>query len=115
MIRVNVKTNIENAVEVFQPMRQQRAAYALASQMLADMTKYVPRREGFLQMSGHVSADIKSLIWRTPYAKAQYYGGNGRTQYRNYTTPGTGKRWDLTAEANHMKSWERVYLNAMGL
>lgn len=112
---IKVESYIDNIMKAFSMNSLNRADYLLAYQMLADMTKYVPRREGFLQMSGHVSTDNKSLIWRTPYAKAQYYGGNGRTRYRNYTTPGTGKRWDKIARGNHMESWERVYLNAMGL
>ena len=115
MVRINVKTDLSEALKVFSPLTTQRANYTMSNQMLADMTRYVPRRDGFLQMSGHVSTDRQYLVWRTPYAKAQFYGSNGKVEFRNYTTPGTGKRWDLAAKGNHLESWARVYQKAMGL
>ena len=115
MVKINVQTNLEKVVNIFTPPTSLRAAYIMSNQMLADMTRYVPRRDGFLQMSGHVSTDRQYLVWRTPYAKAQFYGSNGKVEFRNYTTPGTGKRWDLAAKGNHLESWARVYQKAMGL
>ena len=83
---------------------------AIANDMLADMQNYVPRRDGFLRTSGHVSANNEYLIWQAQHAIPQFYG-----RFKKYTTPGTGGRWDLVALGNHLQSWERVWVRAAGL
>lgn len=91
------------------------AKEALMNQMLTDMQPLVPNDEGILQQTGVIDSTNDSLIWQMPYAKAQFYGTNGKAVFSNYTTPGTGKRWDLVAAGMYMSDWERVYLRGLGL
>lgn len=74
--------------------------YILASQVLADSNNYVPELSGDLKRYSIVSNDHKSIIWNQPYARYQYYGN-----FKNYTKPGTGGRWDERAKKMHLQSW----------
>lgn len=114
MFGVAIKADLKNVEKKLSKDNADKAKYMLANQMLADMSPYVPFRANPLMTSGHVSPDHEWLIWDTPYARAQFYGNNGIVTFRQYTTPGTGKRWDLVAKANHMSSWERVWLKGAG-
>lgn len=86
-----------------------RGQYALANQALADMNNYVPALDHHLRNSATIDVDGSAVSWNTPYARAQFYGNNGIVSFHNYTTPGTGKRWDLKAKGIHMKDWERAF------
>ena len=80
------------------------------------ITTCVPKLEGILRMTGTIDLDGGAVNYNTPYAKAQFYGFVGRGGYRvrNYTTPGTSRRWDLRVKANHMQDLERAYLKGAG-
>lgn len=82
--------------------------YALANQVHADMNNYVPALTYDLRNQSNVSIDSKTIIYNVPYARPQFYN-----QYSNYTTPGTGPRWDLKAKAIHGGSWARIAKAAM--
>ena len=58
------------------------------------MDKYVPQRDGNLRTI--VSLTINTITYESPYASYQYYGRRKDKTHRvkNYTTPGTGPRWD---------------------
>lgn len=114
-MKIKVKADIEGIKQRFSEANFDKARYALANQMLADMNKFVPKNENTLRMTGHVSADGKEIIWDTKYAKAQFYGSNGKVSFSHYTEPGTGKRWDLKAQGIHQASWNKVLLKGMGL
>lgn len=90
-----------------------KGQYAFANQALADMTNYVPKLNADLRNSATIALDAKSIMWNTVYAKAQFYGTNGIVTFHKYTTPFTGKRWDLKAQMIHMRSWERVVGRAL--
>ena len=90
-----------------------RGQYALANQAMSDMNQFVPRKEGTLRTTAHV-VDC-SVVYQTPYAKAQFYGSNGKATFRNYSTPGTGKRWDLKAKSMFMDSWKKAFKGGAGL
>lgn len=55
------------------------------------MDKYVPMDQGDLRKN--VSIDSDSITYESPYAHAQYVGYT-KGPVTNYTTPGTGPRWD---------------------
>jgi len=82
--------------------------YALINQVHADMNSYVPMLTGDLRNQSTMALDMKSIIYNVPYSRKQFY-----TQHSNYTTPGTGPRWDLKAKAIHGDSWARVAGKAM--
>lgn len=82
--------------------------YALANQVHADMNPYVPALTYDLRNQSNVTMDNKQVIYNVPYAKKRFY-----FPARNYTTPGTGPRWDLKAKAIHGGSWANVTKRAM--
>lgn len=85
-----------------------KGQYALINQVHADMNPYVPKLRGDLRNQSTKSLDMKSIIYNAPYAKKQFY-----YPHRNYTTAGTGPRWDLKTKSIHSGSWERVTKKAM--
>lgn len=97
------------------PENQTKGKIAMANQMLIDTDPYIPLEDGELRVSGRVEGLGDALTYNTVYARAQFYGSNGIVSFNNYTTPGTGKRWDEKASENHMDSWEKKYLEGAGL
>ncbi len=91
--------------------------FALTNQAHADMTIYVPRKEGNLRSKSFVKGN--RIVYAAPYAKAQFRGmrhtKNGKAiRFRKYSTPGTGRRWDLRAKANHMSAWREAFIKGGG-
>lgn len=77
-----------------------RGQYVLANQMLADMNQFVPMDEGILRQTATIDIDGTGINYNTPYAANLFY------MYKyNYTTPGTGPRWDLKAKSAFMSDW----------
>lgn len=112
---VSVKIDLAGVYKKLDEGARRRGQHALAIQMLADMNQFVPKLSNTLRTTGHVSGDDSNLIWNTKYAKAQFYGTNGKAVFSNYSTPGTGKRWDLKAKGPYMDSWKRAYLKGAGI
>ena len=112
---VKITVELSGAKNKLSQQSIQRGQYALANQALADMNQFVPMKDNILRMTGSIAIDGSSVLWSTPYAKAQFYGivGRGYRVY-NYTTPGTGRRWDLRAKARYMADWERAYMKGAG-
>lgn len=107
------KVNVEVDVDKIPPKihgRTKLAQIALVNQVHADMNPYAPFKHGPLRNASYVALDNKSIIYTVPYARAQFY-----TQFSNYTTPGTGPRWDLKAKAIHGASWASAAGKAMNL
>lgn len=77
----------------------------IMAQMITDMEPFVPKRQGYLR--ANVQIEGNSIVYRMPYARKMFYG------HYNYTTPGTGRRWDLVAKAKYMDSWQRVAAKAI--
>ena len=84
--------------------------FALGNQMMSDMDPFVPRKDGTLRQSVHLSSNAKEIIYQTPYAARQFY-----QQAYNYSTPGTGSRWDLKAQGMFMSAWVKAFTKGMGL
>src|SRR4051794_19039853 len=101
-MRINVRAQLR-AMEIQLQQAVERGQHALVNQVYADTNMYVPMKSTDLRNQSQITADGKSLIWNTPYAARLFYN-----QYSNYTTPGTGPRWDLKAEGIHKESWKRV-------
>lgn len=87
-----------------------RGRYALGNQMMTDMDPFVPKKGGALRQSSHLSGDNKEIIYQMPYAARQFY-----VQAYNYSTPGTGSRWDLKASSMFMSEWVKVFTKGMGI
>lgn len=107
MARVNIKVDVDGVKAKAERMTK-LGQVALASQVHADMNPYVPARSYDLRNQSTIAPDSKSIIYQVPYARRQFYN-----LYSNYTTPGTGPRWDLKAEAIHGAAWVGVVERAM--
>lgn len=98
---IKVKVDLSGVTKKLSPANFKRGQFTLANQVMADSNKFVPRREGDLRNSAHVDSGGQSVVWNSPYAKRQYYG----VGIHNYTTPGTGPRWDMKAKGIYLNSW----------
>lgn len=99
------------------PGRLDKGLNKAANQALASMEQFVPLipDDGKLRDSGHVSGH--SIIYKTPYAKAQFYGLiGGKYRVHHYTTPGTSRRWDLRLKGNQqlMKTVTHAFAKGAG-
>ena len=72
---------------------------------MADMNQFVPAKSHVLRLSVSIGIDGSSIHYNTPYAAYQFYN-----QWSNYTTPGTGPRWDEKAKGIYMSDWEKAFL-----
>lgn len=113
---ITVKTNRsawENAVQ----KAADKAAAALAEQMMTDSRDKIPKQEGTLRDIGRIekkAEGARDLVWSNVYAGYQWYGmrADGTHVVENYTTPGTGKAWVDTAKAQRKDVWDKVAQNA---
>lgn len=97
-----------------------KAAYALAEQMLADSEKFVPHSAGSSQSAGNLRESGKVvqgetsgrfyLVWDTVYALYQWFGvrADGSHRVQHYTTPGTGTQWVEKAKAQLSDRWQKI-------
>lgn len=112
---MSVKVQLDGVNRKLSSQNFARGRYAMGNQMLSDMNPFVPRKEGSLRSTGHITSDGKKLAWTTPYARAQFYGSNGKATFRKYSTTGTGKRWDLKAKSIHLKDWKKAFVKGSGI
>lgn len=111
--KIDIKIDLKGLEKKLSPTSLKRAQYNVATQAEIDLRKHVPRKHGDLR--AHVSITSDGVIaWNALYARAQFYGTNGKAIFRNYTTPGTGKRWDLQKK-NYIDRWKRVYTRGLGI
>lgn len=110
-----VTTDLKGIRYKLSPENLQNGRYAMAEQMLADMDPHVPKDMGDMRTQAFVAADGSAVLYYALYAKAQFYGTNGKVVFRNYTTPGTGKRWDLVGQGLYLHQWLRVFKKGMKL
>lgn len=106
---VTITVNLDGIQRRFSKQRGIVVQDMLGEQVASDMRQFVPMRRGGGNLRlGRYYKGSKSVIYRTPYAMAQFRGTNGRQVYRKYTTPGTGKRWDLKAKSRYGKQWRSL-------
>lgn len=111
MIQIN--TDFKDIERSFSDRNLKNANRRATGRFLKLAQPYVPLKDGPLRSAGRV-VDHETVEWRgLPYGKAQFYGGTGRVKFQNYTTPGTGKRWDLVTVGNHMKEIEQEYVRGL--
>lgn len=90
----------------------ERGRYALANQAHADMDQFVPKSSGggSLRTASNVTRE-GSVIYNMPYARKQFYAPGGW----NYSTPGTGPRWDLKAKSLFLSDWIYAFTKGAGI
>jgi hypothetical protein len=89
----------------------ERGQFNMASRMHSTMNEnFVPERDGDLRAMSHVAPDGSTINWVSVYARRHYYApGNW-----NYTTPGTGPRWDQKAKSIFMSDWVEAFKKGAG-
>jgi hypothetical protein len=103
MVQVNV--NLSKVKAKLSTGNIKRGRIALANQALGDMNQFVPMRDNILRQTGHANGEGSEVIWSTAYAARLFY-----MPMYNYTTPGTGPRWDLKAKRIFISDWERAFV-----
>lgn len=106
---VQVKIDLSRAKQKLSNQAMQKGRYALGNQALADMNQFVPMDEGILRQTGHIDGKATNIIWDTPYAARMFY-----MPMHNYTTLGTGPRWDNKAKSIFMSSWIETFAKGAG-
>lgn len=106
---VKVSVDLGKAQRKLSDASVQRGRYALANQALADMNQFVPKDDGILRMSATIDINGKAINYNTPYANRLF-----RYYMYNYTTPGTGPRWDLKATPMFMSDWIKAFNKGAG-
>ena len=90
-----------------------KAQKMLDSQVLADSNYFVPLKTSTLQKSAQIYTRIGSgeVVWKTPYARAQYYGVN--FDHSKQSNPNACAKWFEAAKARFMEKWKRLVENAI--
>ena len=104
-----VEINLGGAYQKMSPQARRRGQQAMANQALADINPFVPADDFILRQTATIDIDGSGINYNTPYAAKMFY-----MMMYNYTTPGTGPRWDNKAKAIHMADWERAYMKGAG-
>lgn len=107
---IKVVVDLSGAKRKLSPQARRQGQQAMANQALADMNQFVPMDESTLRQTATVDIDGAGINYNTPYARKLFY-----MHMFNYTTPGTGPRWDNKAKAIFMRDWERAYLKGAGI
>lgn len=102
-----VKSVINEAqikAEISQDIRQAQAP--LDALILADSNYFCPIKTGKLQQSAIINSRIGSgeLVWRTPYARRQYYDYHKPPYQPN---PNACGKWVEAAKARWLDKWVR--------
>lgn len=106
---VRVDIDLSGARAKLSESAQERGRRVLANQAHADMNQFVPMDEGILRMAVSIDISGDAIVYHMPYAARQFY-----EQAANYTTPGTGPRWDEKAKGIYMDDWERAFMRGAG-
>jgi hypothetical protein len=115
MIKFETKSTFSAATLKAQLAKNtQKAQMVLDAAVLSDSNYFVPLQTGKLQQSGITNTRIGSgeVVWRTPYARAQYYGENfDHTKQRN---PNACAKWFEAAKARFNDKWVRLVNERIG-
>ena len=112
---MRVKVDLSKLHKMYNRSNLIKARKAALNDAHQAMEKYVPYDGGGdLRKESFINSDGTEIIYTMPYAKAQFYGViNNKYPVRHYTTPGTGKRWDLRLKNNKqdMKKVKEAFIN----
>ena len=84
-----------------------KAQEALDAAVLQDSNYFIPHDTGTLEESGTSNTVIGGgkVIWKTPYARYQYYEQLDHSKQRN---PNACMKWFEAAKARFIKKWETI-------
>lgn len=115
MVQATIDVDFTGIMNKLSDSNIKKGRYAMANQAWSDMNNYVPMKNGDLRTASSVSSDGSEIHYNLKYARAHFYGGTDKITFRKYTTPGTGKRWDLKAKGLHMNAWKKAFVKGAGL
>lgn len=99
-----VDIDLSGVYKKLSPNAVQAGQRAVANQAMADMNRFVPMREGNLRQATSINIDGSAVNYHMKYAAYHFYN-----QWNNYTTPGTGPRWDLKAKGLFINDWLEAF------
>lgn len=114
-VGVKVKIDLKGVKAKLSPQALSRGRFALGNQAMSDMNQFVPMKDGELRQKVNLSSDNKRIIYSAKHAVAQFRGRGKKGVFRKYSTPGTGKRWDLKASSMYMNDWKKAFLRGSGI
>lgn len=87
-----------------------KAMNITSQQALKDCNYYCKQDQGPLIASSIINSDLNNgkLIWKTPYAKKQYY----LKATRHEVNANAEWMWAHKAAAKHKKEWHKIYEQA---
>jgi len=106
---VKIDIDLSGAYKKLNSQSVNRGRYAVANQALADMNQFVPKDEGTLRTATSIDLDGSNINYNMPYAARMFY-----MPMYNYTTPGTGPRWDVKAKRMFMSDWVNAFKKGAG-
>lgn len=110
---IQVDSDLKKIEQALSEKNRRNANRRMAGKFLKLAQPYVPLKGGDLRSAGKVT-DHETVEWSgLKYGKAQFYGTNGLVVFKKYTTPGTGKRWDLVTKGLHMQEIEQEYVRGL--
>lgn len=113
---MSIEIDLSKVYEKLSDSSMKAGQRAVANQALMDINEnFVPMRDGHLRDFVGIEMDGSSIFWYSVYAKAQYYGTNGKAIFSNYTTPGTGPYWDMKAKGVFMSDWVNAFVRGAKL
>lgn len=95
---MGIQLNLEHADSILSQNSKRSAQYKAANQAMRAMDRFVPKsdmqKQNRLRTEVNVGSNGASIVYFEPYAREQFYGMINGSPVRNYTTPGTSRRWD---------------------
>ncbi|MCL2676254.1 MAG: minor capsid protein [Streptococcaceae bacterium] len=110
MVNVRVSIDLSGIDHKLSNENSNYAKHAMANQMLMDMERFVPKKEGDLRASGHVTRN-SDVEYSASYARRQYFAPKGW----KYTTPGTGPKWLDSAKNAYSDNWKQAFVKGLGV
>ncbi|WP_062052352.1 minor capsid protein [Bacillus sp. JCM 19034] len=101
--------NLQGARQKLSSQAQLQGQRDLANQAAADMNPFIPFKEGNLRQQMTIATDGSSINYHAKYAGVLFY-----MHMYNYTTPGTGPRWDMKAKPLFIRDWINAYKRGAG-
>lgn len=107
-----IEIDLDGVYQKLSDKNMHRGQYNMAQVMHATMNEnFVPLKDGDLRSMSNVAPDGKTIEWAVPYARRHFYApGNW-----NYTTPGTGPRWDEKAKGVFISDWIEAFAKGANL
>lgn len=104
---VTVKFDKEACIARVKGAAEGKALLIASEQVLKDCNYYCKQDQGTLISSSitHSQPEKGKLIWKTPYAKKQYYLQTAHTDVNSNAS----WMWCHKAKAAHSKEWKKVF------